>query len=52
MGTPPGCPIVQRQGNTREVEGQQGDAFFLAPSPAPGGMKDVKIFCLVLVFPV
>ena len=31
-------------------EGKQ-EVFFLAPGPAPGGMKDVKIVCLVIVFP-
>lgn len=55
MGSPPGPglragPIVYTQGNTGGVEGQQGEAFFLAPGPAPVGMKDVQIFCLVLLF--
>ena len=43
---------VSRHGNTGGWEGKQGEVFFLAPGPAPGGMKHVKIVCLVTAFPV
>lgn len=44
-------PFVQGREHWR-VEGKQGEVFFLAPGSAPGGMKDVKIVCLVIAFPV
>lgn len=34
------------------VEAEQEEAFFQVPGPAPGGMKGVNIFFLVIVFPV
>lgn len=43
------CPVVQRWGT---LETKPGEAFFLAPDPAPGVTKDVSIFCLDLLVPV